>query len=302
MWPRPPQCWRMSDWYMPSHAPLRHVWPPMLLLVGAVRQLGWQEKLRAFQTECCWNSLHTNILQCLQAMYTRKRIYTQAHTCVHINTCFCPSGSECYNVSKDSTQSGCDLLHSCCQTKTSKLKVKTPLARQAFTLCLRLVSRCQVGRSLCWLCIVHILSSVRAGMDYSWGIWVSQNLTTEWGTSWGPAEENKARCGGLRRLSGRSVKDWGNLCSFWTSFKFNSQLILTWVHVLLNGSSFVLWWFRFLCYPCLQAPMCWSKESLLSWRLVINNTTHVYPLETSTHVWKLIGKAYSLKQTNDSSH
>lgn len=148
-----------------------------------------------------------------------------------------------------------------------------------------LVSLCQVRGSLCWLCIVHILSSVWAGMDYSWGIWVSQNLTTEWGTSWGPAEENKARCGGLRRLSGRSVKDWGNLCLCWTGSRLNSMLIFVRVHVLLNCNSFVLWWFRSLCYPCPQPPMCWSKEVWLSWRLVINNTTHVCSLETSMHVW-----------------
>ncbi len=102
----------------------------------------------------------------------------------------------------------------------------------------RLVSwRCQVGGSLCCLCIVHILSSLWPGMDYSWGIWVSQNLTTEWGTSWGPAEENKARYGGLRRLSGRSVKYLGNLCLCWTGSWLNSQLILAWLHVLLNCTS-----------------------------------------------------------------
>jgi len=41
-----------------------------------------------------------------------------------------------------------------------------------------------------------------AGTDNSRGIWVSQNLTTERGTSWGPAEENKAQYERLRRLSG----------------------------------------------------------------------------------------------------
>lgn len=70
------------------------------------------------------------------------------------------------------------------------------------------------GGSLCCFCIVHILSSLRAGMDYSWGIWVSQNLTTERGTSWGPAEgkgeEEKKEREGLRRLSGHSVKDSGS--------------------------------------------------------------------------------------------
>lgn len=108
------------------------------------------------------------------------------------------------------------------------------------TLSLHLVSRCQVGGSLCCLCIVHILSSLWAGMNYSWGIWVSQNLTTERGTSWGPAEENKARYVGLRRLSGRSVKDYGNLCLCWTGSWFHSELMLVWLQVLLNSTSSML--------------------------------------------------------------
>lgn len=91
-------------------------------------------------------------------------------------------------------------------------KAELLVSTEETSMYLHLVSWCQVGGSLCSLCIVHILSSLWAGMDYSWGIWVSQNLTTERGTSWGPAEENKDRYARLRRLSGRGVKDLGNLC------------------------------------------------------------------------------------------
>lgn len=77
MWPRPPQRRRMSSWYTPCHALLRHVWPPMLLLVGAVRQRSWKEKLRAFQTGCCCNLLHTNTFHCPQGSV---RTHTHTHT------------------------------------------------------------------------------------------------------------------------------------------------------------------------------------------------------------------------------
>lgn len=152
-------------------------------------------------------------------MYTHKCIYTRAHTCIHIN-CFWTSGSAMMYI-----RSLISLEVICCipAAKPKLLNRKFSLHRRDKHLhwALRLVSWCQVGGSLCCLCIVHILSSVWAGMDYSWGIWVSQNLTTKRGTSWGPAEENKARCEGLRRLSGCSVKDLGNLCSCWTGFWFN---------------------------------------------------------------------------------
>lgn len=157
----------------------------MLLLVGAVRQRSWKEKLRAFQTGCCCNLLHTNTFHCPQGSvhthtHTHKCVYTQAHACVHINTCVCPSENLiAIMFEKVFAPYGSDLLRSCCQTQTSKVKVWSPAVRRACTLSLRLVSWCQVGGSLCCLCVVHILSSLWAGMDYSWGIWVSQKLTTE---------------------------------------------------------------------------------------------------------------------------
>lgn len=86
-----------------------------------------------------------------KAVYTHRCIYTQAHACVHINTCLCPSGSECYNVQKVFTQSESDLLRSCCQTKTSKLKVLSPPARHACMLSLSSGVMVVSGRGLIML-------------------------------------------------------------------------------------------------------------------------------------------------------
>lgn len=185
MWPRPPQRGRMSRWYTPCHALLRHAWPPMLLLVGAVRQRSWQAKLRSFQTGWCCNLLHTNTCQYWKA-HTHSYIYIQARSCKHINTCLClwepvrcESIKGLYSIWK---RSAAYLLPN--QNFRTESLVSTSETSLYVKLCL--VSWCQVGSSLCSCCIVHILSSLWAGMDYSQGIWVSQNLTTEQGTSWGP--------------------------------------------------------------------------------------------------------------------
>lgn len=101
MWPRPPQCGRMSSWYTPCHALLRHVWPPMLLLVGAVRQRSWQEKPRAFQTGCCCNLRHTNTCHYPHgSVHTQMYLHTSTHMHTHKHLSVPIRESECCNVLK----------------------------------------------------------------------------------------------------------------------------------------------------------------------------------------------------------
>lgn len=84
MWLRPPQCWRMSGRYTLWNT-RRHIWPPMLLRVGAVRQWSWQEKLGAFHTGwCCCNLLHTNTFHCpWGSVHTQMCLHTSTYMCTH---------------------------------------------------------------------------------------------------------------------------------------------------------------------------------------------------------------------------
>lgn len=194
---RPPQCGRIST--NAVHVTPRAAASQMTTQATsggccASVELG-RTSLESSKTRCCCNLLHTQTpFSAYQAVCIHKCIYTQAHTCVHINTCLWTSGSTVMYV-RPVTQSGSDfaaflLPNQKLPNWKFSFHRRVKHVRWAF----RLVSWCQVGGSLCCLCIVHILSSVWAGMGYSWGIWVSQNLTTERGTSWGPAEENEARC------------------------------------------------------------------------------------------------------------
>lgn len=136
-----------------------------------------------------------------KALYTYNCIYTQtlvsAHQELHVTMC-------------RRTSHSLKVIRCIPNKKTKQFMTETlllsMLVRQMCMLSPRFMSGRQVGVSLCCLGIAHILSSMLAGMDYSRRIWVIQNLTTERGTSWGPAEENKAQYKGLRRQSGHRFK------------------------------------------------------------------------------------------------
>lgn len=74
-----------------------------------------------------------------KAVYTHRCIYTQAHTCVDINTCLFPSGSECYNVrKKDSVWklfAAFLLPNQGFETESSASASKTSMYVETFALC-----------------------------------------------------------------------------------------------------------------------------------------------------------------------
>lgn len=133
----------------------------------------------------------------------------------------------------------------------------------------RLMSRCQVRVSLCCLHIVHILSSALAGSDCGGrgggGIWVSQNLTTERGTSWGPAEENEA-CYERARGTFWLYIQASYVC--WRCSWFTSQLC----NHFLNLSSHS-WLLRFGVKDKKWAESCWVESC---WLLLLIRTMLIF--------------------------
>lgn len=266
------------------HALLRHKWPPVLIVMGAVRHWSWQETLTAFQTRCWFNLFYT------QTFSHTHCIYTQAHTCLRINTCLWTSGSTL--MYKRSFF--CRLEVICwipVETKPNPHhRWDKPVLRAP-----RLVTWCQVGGSLCCLCIVHILSLVCAGRGYCWGIWVSQNLTTEPAPAGAQLRRTRLR----RFIFLAALRKRFRQLMIVLNRLFNSYLTVLWLHLLLNWAYFVLLLVSVLCSPCLQAQFG-SFDGL--WCL----TTRMWILSRSACacgwlMWKLIGEACGLKRTNNPS-
>lgn len=92
------------------------------------------------------SKLDVDVMCCTQTPFRAYR--SRAHARVHMNTCLWTSGSRCI-VREVFSESGSDLLHSCCQDETSETQGLVS-AREAsvYDEPLRLVSRCQVGGSL----------------------------------------------------------------------------------------------------------------------------------------------------------